>query len=128
MITFDQDLTVCIGLNPIDFRCGLNKLAPLAESLFGKDPKDKVVFVFRNKSRTDIKLILYERNGFFLGHKRLSKGKLSWWPRTEAECHSLDAGELFKLLGGVDPRGSFHPDWQKVNRDREEYRQHQPVL
>lgn len=127
MITFDEDINVCIGLNPIDFRCGLNKLAPLAESLFGRDPKERVVFVFRNRSKTDIKLILYDRNGFFLGHKRLSKGKLAWWPRNEAECHSLDAGELIKLLAGVDPRGTFHPEWRKLNLERQECHQHQPL-
>lgn len=128
MIAFDDNIIVCIGINPIDFRCGLNKLAPMAESLFGRDPRERVVFVFRNRSRTDIKLILYDRNGFFLGHKRLSKGKLSWWPRNEAECHGLDAGKLIKLLAGVDPRGTFHPDWRKLGFDREECHQYQPVV
>jgi transposase len=115
MISFAPELRVVIGLNAIDFRCGLNKLAQLAETLGKENPRGALVFVFRNRSKTDVKLIFYHYNGYFLGQKRLSKGKLSWWPRTEAECESLDVEQLLKLLQGVDPRGSFHPDWRVLN-------------
>ena len=124
MIIFDHNLRVMIGLEPIDFRAGLNKLAAIAQAVFQEDPRAQCVFVFRNKRKTDIKLIVYHCNGFFLGHKRLSKGKLSWWPRTEAECLSIDSSQLVKLLKGMDPRGDFHPDWHKLSDHGEQGRAH----
>ena len=114
MISFAPDIRIYVKLESIDFRCGLNRLVPLARSCFERDVRERAVFVFRNKARTDIKLIFFDRNGFFLGHKRLSQGKLQWWPRTAEECLSLKADELLRLLAGVDPRGNFHPSWSDV--------------
>jgi transposase len=122
MIIFDDNLKVMIGLEPIDFRAGINKLAAIAQAVFDQDPRGRFVFVFRNKRQTDIKLIVYDGNGFFLGHKRLSKGKLSWWPRTKDECLSIEPSQLMKLLKGTDPRGEFHPDWQKLKDHGEQGR------
>lgn len=124
MITFDSTYTVLVGLDPIDFRAGINRLSSIAQAQFNKDPRERFVFVFRNKRKTDIKLICYDGNGFFLGHKRLSKGKLSWWPRTEGESLSIDSSQLARLLKGVDPRGGFHPDWTRIENDVERERAH----
>ena len=112
---FDEETTILIGISPVDFRAGINKLAAVAQAIFEDDPRCGTVFVFRNRRCTDIKLIHYDGTGYFLGHKRLSKGKLQWWPRTERECRSINAEELKKLLHGFDPRGSFHPDWHQEN-------------
>jgi len=113
MITFNSNMKVMIGISHVDFRVGINRLAAVAQSIFDRDPNDGVVFVFRNRRKTDIKLIFYDGNGFFLGHKRLSKGKLSWWPRNEHESLNITPSQLTRLLKGVDPRGSFHPDWPR---------------
>ena len=111
MITFSKDCRIYVGIEAIDFRCGLNKLVPLAHRCFEQDPMGRAIFIFRNHRRTDIKLLFFDRNGFFMGHKRLSRGKLQWWPRTKDECLGLDATQLMRLLCGVDPRGNFHPSW-----------------
>lgn len=111
MVIFDSTFQILVGIDPIDFRAGLNKLASIAQAQFAKNPRERFIFVFRNKRKTDIKLIGYDGNGFFMGHKRLSKGKLKWWPRTEGESLSIDSEQLVRLLKGVDPRGRYHPDW-----------------
>ena len=128
MINFDSELTVMISISPIDFRAGINKLAAIAHAAFDKDTKTcGQVFVFRNKRNTDIKLIGYDGNGFFLGHKRLSKGKLKWWPRTETESLNISAAEWLWLLKGVDPRGSFHPDWRVLKADEQGFNGQRPT-
>jgi transposase len=65
MISFAADIRIYVKLEGIDFRCGLNRLVPLARSCFESDVRERAVFVFRNKARTDIKLIFFDRNGFF---------------------------------------------------------------
>jgi transposase len=120
MITFSADCRIYISIDAIDFRCGLNKLVPLAQSVFAQDPRQRAIFVFRNRRRTDIKMLFFDRNGFFMGHKRLSRGKLEWWPRTKDECFGLNSEQLFRLLLGVDPRGSFHPSWARQDESLRE--------
>ena len=124
MISFAADIRIYVKLEGIDFRCGLNRLVPLAKSCFASDVRERAVFVFRNKARTDIKLIFFDRNGFFLGHKRLSQGKLQWWPRTAEECSNLKADELLRLLAGVDPRGNFHPTWSDIVESQRKIKHH----
>lgn len=114
MIEISPDTRVFISLSPIDFRAGMNRLGAIARELFSKDPRRGGIFLFHNKKKTDMKLVYYDRNGFFLGHKRLSRGKLSWWPRTEGESLSITVGQLNRLLKGVDPRGDFNPEWEAL--------------
>ena len=117
MIQIKANTQVFLALSPIDFRAGINRLGAVVQELFSKDPKVEGIFLFHNRRKTDIKLIYYDLNGFFLGHKRLSRGKLSWWPRSEGESLSIDVGQLNRLLKGVDPRGDFNPEWQKILND-----------
>ncbi|MBT7408154.1 MAG: IS66 family insertion sequence element accessory protein TnpB, partial [Methylococcales bacterium] len=42
---------------------------------FDKNPKNGFIFVFINRSKTMVRLLAYEHNGFWLMTKRLSKGK-----------------------------------------------------
>lgn len=115
LIEFDSNLTVMIALNPIDFRAGHNRLRAVAEELFGEDPQKSGLFMYRNRRNTDVKLIFYNGTGFFVGHQKLSKGKLKWWPRSEAEAKNISADSVNRLLRGFDPRGSWHPDWQVLD-------------
>ena len=117
MIEISPNTQVYLSLSPIDFRAGINRLKAIAQQLFSKDPKSEGIFLFHNKRKTDIKLIYYDRNGYFLGHKRLSHGKLSWWPRTESESLNINVSQLNRLLKGVDPRGGFNPEWQAILND-----------
>lgn len=115
MITFDPKTPVMIVISPIDFRAGLNKLSSVVQALIEENPSKDGIFVFRNKRNTDIKVIFYHENGYFLGHKRLSKGKLKWWPRNEFESLNISSTELVRLLMGIDPRGGFSPDLAKMD-------------
>ncbi|WP_412535462.1 IS66 family insertion sequence element accessory protein TnpB [Pseudobacteriovorax antillogorgiicola] len=42
-----------VGLDPVDFRAGINKLSSVAQTQFNKNPKERFIFVFRNKRKTD---------------------------------------------------------------------------
>ena len=62
------------------------------------------MFVFRNRRRTAIKILVYDGQGFWLAHKRLSVGKFTWWPaRVGGPVTSMQAHELQVLVCGGDP-------------------------
>lgn len=113
MIQLNAHTPLYIGLDPIDFRCGIDKLAIISQTVSGLDPKQGYVFAFRNRSYTSVKLLAFDGSGFWLMQKRLSVGRLQWWPRHSGEAN-LSAEELFIVLRGADPRGLLQPAWRRV--------------
>jgi transposase len=114
MMQFSETTCVLVAIEPIDFRSGINRLVSKAFERFQKHVEaTESVFVFRNKRGTDIKLIWFDVNGYFMAHKRLSKDKLTWWPRSLRECQSLSPRQLLELLRGHDPREILHTPHQQ---------------
>ena len=86
------------------------------EALYA-DPFSGCVFVFRNRSSTAIKLIVYDGQGFWLAHKRLSAGHFRWWPRSGTEpARALEAHELQLLLVAGNPAAAEVAMWRPVGR------------
>ncbi len=73
----------------VDFRKGIEGLAALCRNILREDPLGGTLFVFTNRRKTSVKILLYDGNGFWLCQKRFSKGTLAWWPASEAKLHSL---------------------------------------
>jgi len=113
MIQLTPHTPLFLGLDSIDFRCGIDKLALVSEQISGHDPKSGCVFVFRNRTSTSIKLLAFDGTGYWLMQKRLSQGKLRWWPRECGEA-GLSAEGLLLVLRGDDPRGLISAPWRRV--------------
>lgn len=118
MIQITPQMRVLVAIEPADFRKGIDGLARLAKEVLERDPFSGAAFVFRNRRATAIKILVYDGQGFWLCHKRLSSGRYRFWPRrTGAAARSLQAHELSVLLAG----GNFeavraHPLWRPLNR------------
>jgi transposase len=92
MIQITPQMRVLVAVEAIDFRRGIDGLARVCRELLGADPFSGAVFVFRSKRGTAIKLLVYDGQGFWLCHKRLSQGRFRWWPsRADAAGESLRA-------------------------------------
>lgn len=118
MIIFTENTSVYISITSIDFRCGISKVVSIvADVLDNKNPMSNTIFIFRNKKNSDIKALYYDGNGYWLLHKRLSRGKFSWWPRTEREQCQIPLKDINILFGGNDPRSSFDPGWEYSGND-----------
>lgn len=117
MIQITPQMRVLVAIEAADFRCGIDGLARLCRDGLGADPFAGAVYVFRNRRRTAIKLLVYDGQGFWLCHKRLSKGRFRWWPERGDEASApLRAHELQVLMYGGDP-GSTRaaPVWRRVD-------------
>lgn len=66
MFRLDAELRVYLHRDAVDFRNGINGLVILVEQSMQLDPFARAVFAFRNKRANRIKLLLYERSGFWL--------------------------------------------------------------
>ncbi len=60
-------------------------------------------FIFRNKRKTDIKLLYYDSQGFCLFQKRLSKGRFNGWPAAATPMLTLTPSQLQVLIHNDDP-------------------------
>jgi transposase len=97
-------LTVLLGASavyvvaePVDLRKSIDGLALAVESRLGASPLSGTVFVFFNRGGDKVKLLWWDRHGFWLAYKRLEKGRFRQ-PLTA----SISRSELLLMLEGVD--------------------------
>ena len=77
MLQITPHMLIFVAIEPIDFRKGIDGIC----RKMLKDPFSGQIFVFRNRSKTAITILLYDGQGFWLCQKRLSKGRFKWWPK-----------------------------------------------
>ena len=83
MFRLDEALKVYLHREAIDFRLNINGLALLVEKALGLDPFAACVYVFSNRRRNRVKILGWDRNGFWLFLKRLEQDRFIW-PTAEA--------------------------------------------
>jgi len=116
MLQITPQMRILVAVEPVDFRNGIDGLVRLCKEALGQDPFRGGVFAFRNRRATALKVLVYDGQGFWLCHKRLSEGKFRWWPTSGTErAKALAAHQLQVLLCAGDPEGiKAAPDWRPV--------------
>jgi transposase len=116
MIQITPQMRILLAVEPVDFRRGIDALAQLCREALGADPLSGTAFVFRNRSGTAVRILLYDGQGMWLCHKRLSEGRFRWWPKGDGEAaRRLAAHELQLLLWNGNPeRADAAPMWRPV--------------
>lgn len=84
---------------PIDFRKQINGLVQTVVDEMKRSPGDGAVYVFRNQQRDKIKVLMWDRNGFVLGYKRLERGKFDF--SIESDEVRLSWVEFWDLISGM---------------------------
>ncbi|MFB8828258.1 IS66 family insertion sequence element accessory protein TnpB [Azotobacter sp. CWF10] len=97
-----QGAKVYLYPKPVDFRKSINGLAALVELDIKVEVFNPVLFVFLNRSRNQVKILYWERNGFCLWLKRLEAERFKAPPEPGDEAIVLSAEELNWLLDGFD--------------------------
>ena len=83
-------------------RKGFDGLSGLVRDGLAKDPLSGDVFIFFNKRRTQVKLLLWERDGFSIYHKRLERGTYELPSLTNSSTSvELRSDELMLILQGI---------------------------
>ena len=92
---------VYLATTPCDMRKSINGLSIMVKHEFNLDPFSSALFVFCNKSRNKLKLLFWQRNGFWLCYRRLEKGKFSWPADKNSGVITIETRELNWLLDGL---------------------------
>jgi transposase len=103
MIAPDAHMKVYVATRPVDFRKGHDGLAAAVAEMIGKDPFSGAVFVFRSKRADRLKILVWDRTGLVLIHKRREGGKFVW-PQIPGGVMRLSAAQFAALFEGLDWR------------------------
>jgi transposase len=102
MLSLPASIRIFIATEPVDFRKAHDGLVATVRDRMAGDPFDGSVFVFTNKRRDRIKLLLWDRNGFWLLYKRLERGTFRWLESSEGMRAEISRAQLSMLLEGID--------------------------
>jgi transposase len=87
--------------HPLDFRKQIDGLVILVADHLKLMPTSGQMFLFRNRTSNKIKILWWDRNGFWLCYKRLEKGKFKF-PKIMDTALELSRDQLGWLLSGLD--------------------------
>lgn len=116
MIQVTPQMRILVAIEPVDFRNGIDGLARVCRDKLSSDPFSGILFVFRNRRATALKILTYDGQGFWHMQKRLSEGRFRWWPKGNDDKVSLLAvHELQLLLWNGNPKEArVQPQWRPV--------------
>jgi len=100
LIDFSK-VRIFVRTEPADFRKQINGLCVLVQEEMAEDIFGDNLFLFCNKRRNRIKILYWDKNGFWLILKRLEKHKFPW-PKNAKEVRELKLEQLKMLLSGID--------------------------
>jgi len=101
MLGFAPGARVYLALGSTDMRKSINGLSLLVASQLDRDALSGHVFVFCNRSRTILKALYWDHNGFALWQKRLERDRFRW-PETAREVLEVSPRQLQWLLSGLE--------------------------
>ena len=92
---------VFLACGHTDMRKSINGLVAIVESSFRLDPFSGALFVFCNRKRNRVKVLIWDEDGFWLNFKRLERGHFKWPTVGEDATMMLTNDELTILLSGT---------------------------
>lgn len=115
---------IFVATKHADFRCGIDGLLAVVRDGFGDDAFQGDLFVFFNRRRDRVRLLQWDRNGFWLHHKRLERGVFESMTASAGTRVEIDRARMSMLLEGIDSKSSrfrrgFSRDVRIQPRDHE---------
>ena len=99
-----------VAPEPVDMRKGVDGLSQYVRHTLGHNPCAGEAFLFCNRDRTRIKVLLWDGTGVCLFAKRLEEREFRW-PKIENGVMRLSATQFSVLIEGLD--------WRRVESARE---------
>lgn len=101
MLNVPTKVRIFLCRSAIDMRKGFDGLHGVVLEVLRQDPLSGDLFVFLNKRRDRVKLLIWEGDGMLIVYKRLERGTFSL-PAGGGDSVVLSSAQLALLLGGID--------------------------
>ncbi len=108
MLTLGSSVRIYVAAETIDLRNGFDGLAAATRQVIRADPLSGHLFVFLNRRRNRLKILVWEPSGYLLVYKRLEHGcfHLPTAPLPGERHVRIASAELGLMLEGIDLRGA----------------------
>ena len=108
MLSLPPSVKIFIARGVTDLRKSFDTLAALVCEVIVEDPQSGHLFVFLNRRRNRVKILWWDRSGYFLLAKRLEHGQFRIYDQASDRASSFEvsASDLMLLLEGIDLRRS----------------------
>jgi len=101
VLSLPPQVRVFLCTQPTDLRKSFDGLHGLVQEVLRQDPLSGDLFVFLNRRRDRVKVLLWEGDGLALFYKRLESGTFAL-PEAAGDSVTLSSAQLAMLLGGLD--------------------------
>jgi transposase len=105
MLNLASSVRVFVARERVDFRKGFDGLVAIVRDRFGDDPLSGHLYLFFNARGNRLKVLVWDRNGFWLFYKRLERGVFERIEGVGAKLE-IDRARLAMLLDGIDTKSS----------------------
>lgn len=117
MLSLSHCQRIFLARCPTDMRKGANGLSALVIERMDKDPLSGDAFVFVNRRRNMVKILLWDVSGYWVAAKRLERGTFAvrgrLGPRNARGSHALSVAEVMNVLEGIDVRqATYHQHYR----------------
>jgi transposase len=112
MLTVGGGAKIFLVAGATDMRKSYDTLAATVRQVIDKDPLSGHLFVFCNRRRDRLKILLWESSGFWLLAKRLEQGTFIW-PESSRKAVEYSTAELAALLDGLELSGRRRLRYQR---------------
>ena len=101
MLDIDDSFDIYISNKPVDMRKAVNGLSLIVLEELELPPQSEAMFIFFNRRKDRIKILMWHKNGFVLFYKRLEKIRFKF-PRHTEDCYTISKKQLSWLIAGLD--------------------------
>jgi transposase len=102
MLTLSPAVRIYLATGATDLRRSIDGLAALVRERFTLDPFSGHLFLFRNRRGDRLKILAWDRSGFWILYKRLEQGTFTWPSDDDSTPVEMRSADLALLLAGID--------------------------
>lgn len=103
MIQNDRTSRILFAVAPVDFRKSFDGLCGVMRNDLSRNPIDGTIYIFYNKRRDRVKLLIWDGDGFWLHYKLLEQGTFELPVLKKGQCCvQLTRQDVELLLNGIE--------------------------
>jgi len=110
LTTLPPSVRIYVALGATDLRRSIDGLSALVRESLHLEPLSGHLFLFRNRRADRLKILVWDRSGFWVLYKRLERGTFAWPLGEGVGPLEMKAADLMLLLSGVE-RGARRRRW-----------------
>lgn len=111
MLTLSPAVRIFMRAGATDLRRSIDGLSALVREEMGLEVLSGHLFLFRNRRGDRLKILVWDRSGFWVMYKRLERGTFAWPLEESSTPYEMRASDLMLLVSGVDVSRTRRRRW-----------------